>query len=118
MLLIVRNEVRQREAVVAGDEIHARVRPASAPFIKVARTTDPRGEFRGHAAIALPESADCVAILAVPLGPQDRKVTDLIATFAQIPRFGDELYLAEHGILMNDVKERAQLIDFVQFASE
>ena len=81
------------------------------PLIRVANS-------RGHAAVALPESPHCVAILAVPLAPQHGKVADLVAAFAEIPRFGDELHLAEHWVLVNDVEERAQLVDFVQLAGQ
>ena len=46
------------------------------------------------AAVAFPEAADAVAILAVPLRPQRGKVADLVAAFAQVPRLGDQLHLA------------------------
>ena len=118
VLLVVGHQVVEREAVVAGDEVDAGVRPAAAPFVQVAGAADARGELRGHAAVALPEPAHAVAVLAVPLRPNDGKVADLVAAFAQIPRLGDELHLAEHRVLMDDVEERTQLVDFVQLAGE
>ncbi len=59
-----------------------------------------------------------VAVLAVPFRPATREIADLVAAFAQVPRLGDELHLAEHRVLMDDVEERAQLVDFVQLAGE
>ena len=81
------------------------------PLIRVANS-------RRHAAVAFPEAADAVAVLAVPLRPQHGKVADLVAAFAEVPRLGDQLHLAEHRVLMDDVEERAQLVDFVQLAGE
>src|SRR4051812_47803865 len=91
---------------------------AAAPLVKIARAADSRGKFRRHASIAFPESPDSVSVLAVPLRPQGGKVADLVTAFTQIPRLSDQLDLAEHGILMDDVEERAQLIDFVELARQ
>ena len=81
------------------------------PLMRVANSA-------GHAAVALPEPAHAIAVLAVPLRPADGKVADLVAALAQVPRLGDELHLAEHGILVNDIEERAQLVHFVKLAGE
>ena len=70
------------------------------------------------AAVALPEAADAVAVLAVPLGPQHREVAHLVAALAQVPRLGDQLHLREHRVLVDDVEERAQLVDLVQLAGQ
>ena len=70
VLVVVADQVVQREAVVAGDEVDAGVRPPAAPCVQVAGAAEPRGELADGAAVALPEPADAVAVLAVPLGPQ------------------------------------------------
>src|SRR3712207_7286656 len=49
--------------------------------------------FRSGAALAPPEVADGVAVLAVPLRPQCREVPDLVAALADVPRLGDQLHL-------------------------
>ena len=118
VLVVVGDQVVQREAVVAGDEVDAGVRAAAAPLVQVARAAEPRGELRHHAAVALPEAADAVAVLAVPLGPQHREVAHLVAAGAQVPRLGDQLDLRDDRILVDDVEERAQLVDFVQLAGQ
>ena len=69
-------------------------------------------------AVAAPEVPNGVAILAVPLGPANRKVADLISAGSDVPRLGDELHVRERRILMNDVEERRQLVDVVQLARE
>ena len=48
----------------------------------------------------------------------DGKVADLIAALAQIPGLGDQLHLRDDRVLMDDVEERPQLVDFVQFAGQ
>ena len=73
------------------------------------RAGQARGELADGAAVAFPEPADDVAILAVPLGPQHGKVADLIAAGADVPRLGDQLDLREDRVLMDDVEERAEL---------
>ncbi len=108
----------QREAVVGRDEVDAGVRPAAAPFVQVARTAKPRGKLRHHAAVPLPETANAIAILAVPFRPQRRKVADLVAAGPQVPRLGDQLDLRDDRILVNDVEKRAQLVHFVQLAGQ
>src|SRR5690606_2210251 len=71
-----------------------------------------------QAALAFPVVPDGVSIPAVPLRPTNGKTTDLIATFTQIPRLGDQLDPRDDRILMNDVEERAETIHGVQLARE
>ncbi len=58
VLLIVGDQIVQREAVVTGDEVDAGVRPAAAPLVQIARAGEARGELGDHAAVPLPEVAD------------------------------------------------------------
>ena len=77
-----------------------------------------RRELRDRAAVALPEPPHRVAVLAVPLGPEHGEVADLVAARADVPRLGDQLHLREHRVLVDDVEERAELVDLVQLAGE
>src|SRR4051812_27050772 len=103
---------------MAGDEVDARIGRPAALLIEVARTGQAGGELIDRAAVALPEAADHVAVLAVPFRPQHRKVADLVAARPNVPRFGDQLDLAKNGVLMNDVEERAQAVDLEQLARQ
>src|SRR5262249_955939 len=78
-LVVVAGQVLEREAVVARDEVDARVGAAAALLVQVAAAGEPGGEFRDRAAVALPELADAVAVLAVPLRPAGGEVADLVA---------------------------------------
>ena len=69
-------------------------------------------------ALAAPVVANRVAIPAVPLAPSDRKVADLIAALAEVPRFGNQLHAAQRRVLVNDVEEGRQPIDFVEAARQ
>src|SRR5262249_40896728 len=53
-----------------------------------------------------PEAADGPAVKVVPLGPSGREGADLVASWANIPRFGDQLDIAEHRVLPYGRKER------------
>ena len=70
VLVVVGNEVIEREAVVRGDEIDARVRLLAAVLIEIGAAGQAVGEFADEALVTLPIAADGVAVFAVPLGPQ------------------------------------------------
>ena len=118
VLVVVRDQVAQREAVVRGDEVDARVRPARRALVEVRAAGEAVGELGERLIGAAPEVAHAVAVLAVPFRPQRREVADLVAAFADVPRLGDQLDLADDRILLNDVEERRQPIDVVQLARQ
>src|SRR6185312_171424 len=91
--LVVRNEVPEREPVVGGDVIDARVGLAAVVLIEVAASREPVAQLADLPFVALPKPPHIVAILTVPFSPEHREVADLVATLADIPRFGDELDL-------------------------
>ena len=117
VLVVVGDEVAQREAVVGGDEVDRRERVAAVGLVEVAGAGQARGEV-GDARLPAPEVAHHVAVHAVPLRPQHREVADLVAARADVPRLGDQLDLAEHGVLVDRVEERAQAVDVVELARQ
>src|SRR4029078_5504324 len=104
--------------VMRRDEIDAGVGPSSALLVQVAAACQARRQLRDGAAVATPETPHRVAVLAVPLGPLRREVTDLVTAFAEVPGFGNELHLRQDRVLVNDVKERAQLVHGMQLTSQ
>src|SRR4029453_11656535 len=54
-LLVVGNEIAQREAIVRGDEVDAGVRPPGCALVKVRAAGVSRAEFRERAVAAAPE---------------------------------------------------------------
>ncbi|MDT4872467.1 hypothetical protein FQZ97_1076520 [compost metagenome] len=111
VLVVVRHQVVQREAVVRGDEVDARGGPLARPAVQVFRTGDALGHLADEPAVAFPEAAQPVAVLVVPLGPAEREVADLVAAVAQVPRFGDELHAVERRVLPDRVEEAAEVLD-------
>src|SRR5947208_145148 len=81
VLLVVRDEIAQREAVVRGDEVDRRERVAAVVLVEVRRAGETRGEV-AERGLAAPEVAHRVAVHAVPLGPEHREVADLVAAGA------------------------------------
>ena len=65
-----------------------------------------------------PEVAHRVAVLVVPLGPEDREVADLVAAGADVPGLGDQLHLREDRVLVDDVEEGREPVDVVQLTRE
>ena len=117
VLLVVRDEVAQREAVVRGDEVDRRERPLAVALVEIRRAAEARRELR-DADRAAPEVAHRVAVDAVPLRPEDREVADLVAAGPDVPRLGDQLHLGEQRVLVDDVEERGEAIDVVELARE
>src|SRR4030095_10341461 len=118
VLLVVAHQVAQREAVVRGHEVDARLRAGAAVLVQVTRSGHAISEVADQPALAFPIVANHVAILAVPFGPADREAPDLVAPFAEIPRLREQLPLRDPRILGDDVKERAEPVDLVQLARQ
>src|SRR5690606_13563054 len=82
VLVVVRNQIAQREAVVRRHEVDARERLAPVGGIEIRAAAQPVRELAQPPVDAAPIVARAVAILAVPLRPVRREVADLIAAFA------------------------------------
>jgi len=113
VFFVVAHEIVEGEAVVAGDEIDARVRLPPADLVKITAPGYARREFAYLAAAGVPESPDRVPVLSVPFGPEHRKIPDLVPPLAEVPGLGDELHLRDHRVLMDDVEEGPELVDLV-----
>src|SRR5690606_6060266 len=118
VLVVVADEVLQRETVMAGDEVDAGVRFPAAALVEVAAAAEAGGELADDPAFALPEAADGVTILAVPLGPERGEVADLVAAPADAPRLRDELHPGAHRVLVDDVEEGPELVHLMELAGE
>src|SRR5690606_34991409 len=114
VLVVVRDEVVQAEAVMGGDEVDARPWLPAALAEQVAGSGDAWGEIGQLAILALPEGAHCVAELVVPFRPAGRELADLVATGADIPRLGDQLHARKHRILPAGVEKPAPLVEPVR----
>ena len=117
VLLVVGDEVAEREAVVRGDEVDRRERPAPVVLVEVARAGE-AGRELADGRLAAPEVAHRVAVHPVPLGPEHREVADLVAALADVPRLGDQLHLGQDRILVDDVEEGREPVDLVELARE
>ena len=110
VLVVVRNKVIERKAVVGRDEVHRGPRFTAALIEKVRRRRDAGREVGKFSVVALPERPDGIPKTVVPLGPSRRKASDLITAWPAIPRLGDELHLAEDWILPAGIKKATTLI--------
>src|SRR5205823_11915295 len=77
VLRVVGDQVAEREAVVGGDEVDARVRAAAGLRVEVRAAREPVGKLAERRVLAAPIIAAGVAIFAVPLAPQRGEVADL-----------------------------------------
>ncbi len=118
VLVVVRHQVVQGEAVVAGDEVDGGQRPPPVVLVQVGGAGQPGGELRERARLAAPQVPHGVAVLAVPLGPQRREVAHLVAALAHVPGLGDQLHLGDHRILLHQVEERRQPVHLVELPGQ
>ena len=118
VLVVVADQILQRETVMRGNEVDARPGTAATITEDVGRARHPRRHVGDEASIAFPEAPHDIAILAVPLGPTRREITELIAARANVPGFADQLNIGQLGILAERVEECAALRIFSAFARQ
>jgi hypothetical protein len=118
VLLVVGDEVAQREAVVGGHEVDRRRRPPGVGLVEVRAAGEPVAELGQRRRLAAPEVADGVAVATVPLRPQRREVPHLVPALADVPGLGDQLDLRHDGVLLHEVEERRQAVDGEQLARQ
>src|SRR5262249_44502202 len=91
VLVVVAHQVVQREAVVTGDEVDAIDGQMAAGLVDVGAATQAGRDGTDHAPVAFHETADVIAIPAVPFGPAEAgEVADLVQT-SGVPGLGDDL---------------------------
>ncbi len=118
VLVVVRDEVVQGEAVVAGDEVDGGQRASTVVLVEIGGARQPGRELRQCPRLAAPQVPYRVAVLSVPLGPQGREVAHLVAALAHVPRFGDQLHLGDHRVLLHQVEERRQPVHLVELPGQ
>ncbi len=118
VLLVVGNQVLQREAVVRGDEVDAGMRPPARPSVQVLRAGEALRQVAHHAIVALPVAAHAVAEAVVPLGPAVGEVADAVAAVAEVPGLRDQLHAVERRVLADRVEEAAEVFHLARFARQ
>jgi hypothetical protein len=108
VLVVVGHQIAQRELVVGGDEVDRRHRAPRGVLVEVGRPGEPGGELVEGGRFAAPEVARGVAVLAVPLRPLRREIAHLVAAGPDIPRFGDQLDLADRRILLHEFRRTSR----------
>ena len=117
VLVVVGNEIVQREAVVGGDEIDARPGLAAAMIELVRRGAEARRQRLG-ARLAAPEVAHRVAERVVPLRPARRKAADLIAAGPAVPGLGDQFDVGQQRVLPDRFQKAALGVEAVGLARQ
>src|ERR1700749_1552385 len=90
VLVVIRNEIVQVEAIMCSDEIDARPRPAAALVEEGGGSREALGQILHRAGVALPESTRRVAEFVVPLSPTVRELSNLITPGTNVPWFGNQ----------------------------
>ena len=111
VLLVVGNQIVQREAVVRGDEVDAGLRAAAIVMELLAGT----GNLAGKGAAVLvglkPETARRVAEAVVPLAPARQIGAQLVAAAGRVPGLGDQLDAGQGRVLPDSLEERCVAVE-------
>ena len=118
VLGVVADEVGQGEAVVGGDEVDAGPGAPAGGLVEVRAAGQAVGQLADGRALLAPVVPHGVAVAAVPLRPEHGEVPHLVPARAEVPRFGDELDLADHRVLVDQVEESRELVDLVELPGE
>src|ERR1039458_3827789 len=110
VFLIVRNQVVERESVVAidiVDGLEGMIGMLSAVRKQVIAAVDTTHQVRDHPRVAPDKTADIVAITRVPLQPRRarKSTSELIA--ADVPRLRDQRQPAQLGVCSNFTENRS-----------
>ena len=87
-------------------------------LIEVSTASQTGGKTGQGRELPAPEIAHSIAVFTVPFGPQGREASYLVAVGADIPRLSDEFDLADHRILVDQVKESRGVGDLVKLACQ
>ena len=118
VLVVVGDEIVEREAVVRRHEVDRGPRLAAAIGEQVGRRGEAGGELGQLSVVAAPIGPHRVAIAVVPFRPAGRETADLVAAGPDVPRLGDQLDLAEGRVLAAGVEETAVLVEAVRLARQ
>src|SRR4029077_13464848 len=88
MFGVVRDQIVQRETVMAGHEIDAVVSGTPVIAVKVCRTRETPSQIRQLTGVALAEATHGVAKFSIPFGPVNGKISDLVGP--DVPRLRDQ----------------------------
>ena len=106
VLAVVGNEVIEREAIVAGDEVDALLGLASLVAVDLGTADEPVSDPCHRTRLRAEEGADVVTEPSVPLLPAvSDEAADLVET-DRIPRLGDELRARERRIRLDVPEDR------------
>src|ERR1019366_1003780 len=103
VLPVVRDQIVERESVMAGNEVHAIVSGASVAGVEIRRSGEPPAHLGQLARVALAEAAHGVPEAPIPFGPIHRKVPQLVRP--GVPGPGDQDPAAEPGVLRDRIKK-------------
>ena len=118
MLLFVRDEVREREPVVRGDELDGCVDGASRFLVEVAAAGEAGRELTDLSGVPAPEPTDRIAEPVVPLGKGSREASAVGAVGPEVPGLGDELRALEARIFGDRAHERRDFAGSARIARE
>mmetsp|Transcript_7418 Transcript_7418/g.21926 ORF Transcript_7418/g.21926 Transcript_7418/m.21926 type:complete len:249 (+) Transcript_7418:1433-2179(+) len=98
VLVVVRAQVVQSEAVMCHDKVDALIRSPVVVVVQVSGAGNAGGDGLLHAAVPLHELPEVIAELAVPLAPHVPVGESADLVHAAVPRLCQKMHLAQHGV--------------------
>src|SRR6185312_3611602 len=94
VLVLVADEIGEREAIVHGHVVDAAARAAAIVLELRRRSGHAVCQVADQVSLAAPEAAGRLAVEVVPFRPAGRKAADLVAAGADVPWLRDQLDVA------------------------
>ena len=117
VLVLVGHQVAQGEAVVRGDEVDRRERPAAVVGVEVRRAGEPVAELRARRCRRLAprqKSRTVSRYWSFHSVHRRRELADLVAAGTDVPRLGDQLHLRSTGSCWIAGRNVAEHVDVVR----
>ena len=118
MFRCVGNEIGEGKAIVRSDEIDRPRRGASTRLEDVGGARDACRKVTGERAVAAPESSYRVAIAVIPFAPPRWERAKAMSAGPDVPRFGNQLEIAQHWILRDCLQQRCLGIERIVPSAE
>src|SRR6476620_498093 len=99
VLAVIAHEVGERKSIVNGDMIDARARAAAIVIEKIGGAGHATTKLTDDVAFARPVAPKGATKMVVPFRPARREFSDLVSSWPDVPRFGDQLDRGQRRIL-------------------
>ena len=113
VLVTVRGQIRQRHAVMGGQQVDTGQGRAAVMVKVIAGTREPTRQLAPRAVVAQPEGAAGIAKTVIPFMPASGKSPELVAIRPKVPRLGNQLDTGQDRVLCQGRQQAGHRVKIV-----